>query len=68
MKLFHRYSLTLIEKPRDFLSRTNITDFGKIPENIGRLSDVLRNTSLNAKNAPEKCREMFSGPKSSRDF
>ena len=59
----------MIEKPRDFfIARTNITECGKIPENIGRLSDVLRNTFLNAKNAPEKCREMFSGPQSSRDW
>ena len=44
------------------------TECGKIPENIGRLSDVLKNTFLNVKNAPEMCHEMFSGPKSSRDF
>ena len=58
----------MIEKPRDFLARTNSTECGQIPENIGRLSDVLKNTFLNVKNAPEMWNEMFSGPKSSRDF
>ena len=37
IKLFHSYSLTMIEKPRNFLARRNITECGKIPENIGRL-------------------------------
>ena len=58
----------MIEKPWDFLARRNITECGKIPETIRRLSDVLRETFLNAKNAPEKRREMFTDPKSSQDF